>query len=268
MPELEIITRRPDGAARSVPLLFVHGAFTNAAIWDARFLPWFAANGWHAAAVSLRGHGNSAGREGLPWHSLADYVEDALAAYDSLPAAPVVIGHSMGGMVVQRVLLRRRAPGAVLMASAPPHGLLDSTLRMAWQSPDVFRTLSAVNAFGAKAADLDSMRRAMMSDRVPVEEMRAYEPLFQDESRRVLMDLMHWNPVPSLPDRSIPVLVMGAEDDRLFPPDQVRTTASFLRTEPVFVPDMAHAMMLEPGWETVARRIADWVEQTVLARAA
>lgn len=264
MPQLEILSHLPAEPAKPVPLLFVHGAFCGAWIWNEHFLPWFAERGWEAHAVSLRGHGASEGRERLHGFGIADYVEDVLAAADTCSAPPVLIGHSMGGMVVQRALIRRRMPGAVLMASAPPHGLWESTVGLAWRDPYVFQQMGMLMAFGAGAISMEAVRRAMFSDAVPLEEAKRYEPLMQEESQRILLEIGGWIPFPPLPERGIPVVVLGAEEDRLFPPDQVRATARAFRTEPVFFPAMGHGMMLEPGWEAVARHIADWVEATVL----
>ena len=266
MPQLEILSRPPAGPAKPVPLLFVHGAFCGAWIWDEHFLPWFAERGWEAHAVSLRGHGASQGRERLHGFGIADYVEDVLAAADACSAPPVLIGHSMGGMVVQRALIRRRLPGAVLMASAPPHGLLESTIRLAWSDPYVFQQMGMLMAFGSRSIDPEAVRRAMFSDRVPLEEAKRFEPMMQEESQRVALEIGGWIPFPPLPERGVPVAVLGAEEDLLVPPDQVRATARAFRTEPVFFPAMGHSMMLEPGWESVTRHIADWVETAVLKR--
>ncbi|MFC5354086.1 alpha/beta hydrolase [Azospirillum himalayense] len=267
MPKLEILSRRPAGPVKPVPLLFVHGAFCGGWIWDEHFLPWFAEQGWEAHAVSLRGHGASEGRERLNSFGIADYVDDVLSAVDACSAPPVLIGHSMGGMVVQRALIRRRFPGAVLMASAPPHGLLESSLRLAWSDPYVFQQMGMLMTF-SNGIEAEAVRRAMFSDRVPLELAKRYEPLMQEESQRVLLDIGGWIPFPLLPARGARVTVLGAEEDRLIPKDQVEATARAFRTEPVFFPEMGHSMMLEPGWEAVARYVADWVETTVLEKPA
>ncbi|NYZ12133.1 alpha/beta fold hydrolase [Azospirillum sp. RWY-5-1] len=268
MTSLEIITRRPAGPARPIPLLFVHGAYCGAAIWDMHVLPWFAARGWEAHAVSLRGHGGSDGHDCLAWHSLADYVDDVLRTMDGLDRPPVLIGHSMGGMVVQRVLLRRAAPAAVLMASAPPQGLWQSTLGLAARHPRVLAQMSVLLTLGKEHVDLEEIRPALFSDRMDPAEMERFVPLLQSESRRVLMEMLAWSPFPPLPPPSIPILVLGAEEDLLIPPEQVRMTARALSTTATLFPGMAHAMMLEPGWEDVAKTIDGWLSATLAARAA
>lgn len=269
MQTLELISRRPAAASPArPPLLFVHGAFCGAWIWDATFLGWFAERGWEAHAVSLRGHGGSDGHDALRWHGVADYVDDVVATIDGFATPPVLIGHSMGGLVVQRALLRRTAPAAVLMASTPPHGLLEASLGFAWRDPYAFHQMGMLMVCGARHVDPEGIRRAMFSDRMPPAEALRYEPLLQEESQRVLFETMGWNPFPVVYDRAIPSLVMGAEKDILIPPDQVRSTARLLGTEPVIVPDHGHAMMLEPGWEAVADRIHGWLEATLALRVA
>jgi pimeloyl-ACP methyl ester carboxylesterase len=63
--KLEIISRYPENRTRATPLLFVHGAFMGAWVWAETVLPYMAQHGYEAHAVSLRGHGQSEGRERL-----------------------------------------------------------------------------------------------------------------------------------------------------------------------------------------------------------
>ena len=122
-PRLELLTHLPPAGPHRTPLLFVHGAYSGAWCWEEHFLPYFAARGHPAYALSLRGHGASAGRESLALASISDYVEDVAHAVRRFQTPPVLVGHSMGGLVVQRYLERHDVPAAVLMASVPPTGL-------------------------------------------------------------------------------------------------------------------------------------------------
>lgn len=85
---LEVISRRPKGRARPTPLLFVHGAFGGAWVWDQHFLPWFAEHGWEAHALSLRGHGESEGHEKVRFARLRDYVADVEQVLADITPAP------------------------------------------------------------------------------------------------------------------------------------------------------------------------------------
>ncbi|MEH3142372.1 MAG: alpha/beta fold hydrolase [Mycobacterium kyogaense] len=105
------------------PLLFVHGAWHAAWCWDEHFLGWFADRGYRALALSLRGHGASGTDKPLNDCTFDDFEADVAAVAGDLGTPPVLIGHSMGGFVVQKYLETHDAPAAVLMASMPPAGL-------------------------------------------------------------------------------------------------------------------------------------------------
>src|SRR5215210_7901490 len=111
--KLEIISREPEIKRYETPLLFVHGTGHAAWSWDEYFLPYFAEKGFSSHAVSLRGHGVSEGHEKLKWTSVADYVGDVFQAASDLPKSPVVIGHSIGGLVIQKYLEKHQAPAAI-----------------------------------------------------------------------------------------------------------------------------------------------------------
>ena len=66
------------------------------------FLPYFAAAGYDSYAVSLRGQGESQRLPGMKASSLAQHVADLSSIVAALPRPAVLIGHSFGGLVVQR----------------------------------------------------------------------------------------------------------------------------------------------------------------------
>jgi non-heme chloroperoxidase len=243
-----------------MPILFVHGAYAGAWCWEEHFLPWFARRGWAVHAVSLSGHGNSPGRDDLDSLGIDHYVSDLVEAVAALPVPPILIGHSMGGMVVQKYLERAAAPAVVLMAAVPPQGLIHSALGLFFGAPQL---LVDLNRFmGGGEPSVDSMRQALFYQPITVEKMYRYWKLSQPESHRAIWDMTLFN----LPNTSRvyrpPMLVLGAQYDRLISPAQVQMTANAYGIRPEIFLDMGHAMMLERGWEKVAGRIDEWlVEQ-------
>src|SRR5947209_14946365 len=105
-PNLEVRSRLPKRANGRPPLLFVHGGYCDAWCWEPYFLPWFAAKGYAAHALSLRGHGRSAGGETLYMASLADYEADVEHAIATLGTQPILIGHSMGAAIVELIVAK------------------------------------------------------------------------------------------------------------------------------------------------------------------
>jgi pimeloyl-ACP methyl ester carboxylesterase len=257
---LEILTRRAATGGGQRPLLFIHGAYTGAWCWDDHFLAWFARHGYDAHAVSLRGHGDSPPRGPLDLAGIDDYVDDVLEAVNTLDEAPVLIGHSMGAIVAQRAARRARAEAMVLMAPVPPHGLAGSMFGLATRDPPLFLAINAMQvANGADAAGMLRIRDYLFSQTVTEADAVRHLGRMQRESSRALADLAWPQHLWIAPSIGLPTLVIGAARDAFFPRAMVEEAASFHRIQPLMFDDMAHVMMLEPGWQRVAEAIHGWL---------
>ena len=266
--DLEVLTRQPAQERRPTPLLFVHSAYSSARQWEAFFLPFFAGHGWAAHAVSLRGHGASGGRETVRSARLRDYVADVVRVIETLPAPPVLIGHSMGGMIVQKVLVERAVPGAVLMCSVPPHGLLVSTLSAMFGNPLMFWQMSALQQLGPEAATLDGARRALFLKDTPDDWIRRVLPSAEQESDAVMLDMTFRDLPPSRGRCDVPMLVLGAGRDACITRTAVTETAHAFGVTADIFEDLPHALMMVPEWERPARRILEWLEALPAERSA
>lgn len=258
LPHLEVRQRTPRDLHRPTPLLFVHGAYVGAWCWDEHFLPWFAERGYRASALSLRGHGDSSGRERLNWLSLRDYVADLEQVVATLPRPPVLIGHSMGGLVVQKYLERHQVPAVVLLAPVPPSGLMSLNWWVGLTRTELMHDLWLVQAGAAHYASFQRLRDALFSRALPDAEAKRLLAQVQGESQRALWDMNGWD-LPRLPRQLPPSLVIGAGNDALVPRFAVAETARALGCAPQWIDGMAHIMMLDPHWEQVATRIDAWL---------
>jgi pimeloyl-ACP methyl ester carboxylesterase len=257
---LEIIKRAPRGVRRGPPLLFVHGAFVGAWCWDEYFLPYFAEAGYEVHALSLRGHGKSAVERAFDLTSLDDYVADVIHAASSIDGAPVMIGHSMGAIVVQRAARQCGARGMVLVAPVPPHGLSTSMFTLALRDPPLFLAINALQlGDGADGGSLRRVRDYLFSQTTTEADARRHLVRMQRESQRALLDLAWPQHLWIQPSRGIPAMVVGAGRDAFFPAAMVEEAARFHAVTPAIFPDMAHAMMLESDWASVADAIASWL---------
>ena len=106
--------------------------------------------------------------------------------------------------------------------------------------------------------------RALFSEDTPEEVVRRYMPRFREESLLINLDLLGLDLPPSLPLLDTPVLVLGAQNDQFIYEGALHATAATYRTKAEIFPDMAHAMMLDHGWEKPAQRIAEWLEATLV----
>jgi pimeloyl-ACP methyl ester carboxylesterase len=255
---LEVIDRGSVSKSHPVPLLFVHGAWHAAWCWDEHFLSFFAGKGYRALAVSLRGHGNSPTDKPLRACSVADFVEDISVVADSLPTPPVVIGHSMGGLIVQKYLESHDSPAGVLMTSMPPQGNLGSALRWTRRHPWHFTKMAITGKALPYISTPQLARERFFSAQTPESHVVEYAARLQEDSSRVGIDCL----VLSLPRPrrvTTPLLVLGADDDGAHTRKEVVATARAYGSEAEFFPNMGHNMMLEPGWAAVAERINTWL---------
>ena len=259
---LELIERKPESPARNTPLLFVHGAWHAAWCWDEFFLRYFASQGYACYAPSLRGHGTSPGRERLRWTRLREYVDDVADTVAQLPAQPILIGHSMGGFLVQKYLEQHTAPGAVLVAPIPPTGAWRAALYILRRHPIPFVKANLSLSLAPVVATPELARDLFFSASLPNEQVKKYQQRLQDESYLAFPDLVALDLVKTRRVNRVPMLILGAEDDNVVSQRQIRRTAARYDTQAEFFPDMGHDMILDTGWQAVAERIIRWLNST------
>jgi pimeloyl-ACP methyl ester carboxylesterase len=257
---LEVLSKKPKGVSRAVPILFVHGAWHGAWCWEKNFMPYFAENGYDCYALSLRGHGGSERPKRFRFMRISDYVADVAEAVGRLPEVPIIVGHSMGGLVVQKYLEENTAPAAVLLASVPVKGVFRTTLRIAcrhfWPFLKANLTWSLYPIIGKPKL----AREAFFSEDIPPDTLNGFFGLMQDESYLAFLDMMFFK-LPNPEKISTDLLILGAEEDVIFHPDEIEATAAAYDRKSEIFKGMAHDMMLETGWQTVADRIIGWLSK-------
>ena len=260
-PRLELIHEAATGTARQAPpLLFVHGAFCAAWCWQEAFLPWFARQGYDCWALSLEGHGDSDGHQYLAAISIDDYVSNLSAAVKRIKRTPIMIGHSMGGFVLQQYLTRQRLPAAAFLASVPPTGLASSSLRLLTQAPALLLNQNRYQQGNYNPAQ-DELRDLLLSADAPANITALLVEKCQLESQRAVMDMTLVNPLGIAAIPPLPALVLGAAEDMLISPQDVVATAERLDVHAEILPHMGHMMMLDTHWERTAERLLQWLEQ-------
>ncbi len=258
--QLEVLTSS-NNKAHKTPILFVHGAWHAAWCWE-NFLPYFAQQGYMSYAVSLRGHGASAGRDKLRWHSAAhDYVADVVQVTKTLTRPPILVGHSMGGYVVQKYLETHTAAAGILLASIPVSGIFGFAIRFGLlRHPWAFIKAHFLLNPWYLVETPELMRDAFFSPHISAEEIARHFSRLQSESFCMEFETMLFN-LPR-PDKVIAkVSNVPAANDRIFSVAEEQATARAYGTEAEIFSDMAHDMMLEPNWQHVADRILSWLRE-------
>jgi pimeloyl-ACP methyl ester carboxylesterase len=258
---MEVIDKGRSSDTHPYPLLFVHGAWHGAWCWDEHFLDFFAGRGFRVLAPSLRGHGTSPLKKSLRMCSISEFLSDVDALAQKLPAPPIMVGHSMGGFIVQKYLETHDAPAAVLIASAPPRGQLRSLLRLMrlhpWRSTKFALTGRPADLYRSPAEARELFFGNQASDRLVDKTTARLQP---DSMRAIFFDMVAGDLVKTR-KISTAMLVIGGGNDHIYSPSDVRRTAEAYRTQPVLIPNMGHEIMVEPEWNLAAKAIESWLSQ-------
>jgi pimeloyl-ACP methyl ester carboxylesterase len=252
----------PSYASRP-PLLMVHGIM-GGAWYFARWLEAFAQRGYPAYAINLRGHHGSRPVEDFGRVSVMDYVDDVIDALSDLRARfpgtpPILLGHSMGSLIVQKVAESEETAALVLASVVPPRGIP----LLSW--PLVRRELKHVPAMLASRViqpSPDDMY-AVFFNRLTPEEARSFEPRWTPASGRVGLDISLGRVAVDPSRIGCPVLVVAGSDDVAIPPRIQRRVAHRYKADLRVFAGNAHFLVWEAGWDRVAGEIGAWLDHHV-----
>ncbi len=254
---LDVVVTEPTTGGDLPPLLFVHGAWHASWCWTEHFTGYFADLGYTSYALDLTGHGSSSGT--VRGARIAHYVADVRRVAVELPSEPVLVGHSMGGLVVQQYLARHRAAAGVLLAPVPTVGAIGATVRVATRHPVAFLRANLTLSLGPIVDDPDRAVSLLFGPEMDPGDALEYAGRLQDESYLAYLEMILELPRPSRVRD--PVLVLGAMEDAIFSPTEIVATGRAYGTEAILFPGMGHDMMLEPRWREVADAIAGWLSR-------
>jgi pimeloyl-ACP methyl ester carboxylesterase len=239
-------------------IIMVHGAFCGGWVFDAFRTP-FEAAGHRVLAPTLPGH--SAG-ESAAGRSIGGYAEFIANLAEDQAEPPLLLGHSMGGLVAQMAADRAASAGLVLLAPSSPWGVTGHSLE------------EGVNALGMLALGAywlgevppdPTATRAYSLDRMDrdaqVEALASLRP----ESGRALFEVFNWwlDPMMTTAVREAgggPSLTLAGGRDRINPAATVRRTAERLDGDYRRLDGMSHWLIGEPGWEGVADACLEWIK--------
>jgi pimeloyl-ACP methyl ester carboxylesterase len=240
------------------PVLFVHGYFADATVWN-EWLPFFAGRGFPAYAVHLRGRAGSGPQSGpgsdLGAASVLEFVHDAERVAKAI-GMPAVIGHSMGGLIAQKLAERGSVRAAALVTPAPPRGITVMSPKLAIKQLKYLPAIMRSRPVFPSREDL----RYLVLNRVPAAQQDAILDTFVPDSGRAGRDMSVTGfPVDAKAVR-VPMFVITADEDHFIPrPIAVRIAARYSAPIQTMI-GHGHFVIMEPGWQTVADAVARWLE--------
>ncbi|WP_417942447.1 alpha/beta hydrolase [Flavobacterium sp. RS13.1] len=251
--------------AKSKTIVLLHGMFVNNNIWS-EWETYFHEKGFNVYAPPISGHEGDPYRLRKTLHpelvetGFVDVVNKMARFMDRLPEKPLVIGHSMAGMAVQKLLDLGKVDAAVSINGAPPKNVLPpfSTIKIVWP---------AVNFFSRRKYYLgtrDWYNRAFFNTLQKSEQNKAYDLIAVPESRKIGREtLLKSFANVDFKKPHQPILFIGGGKDNIFPPDLTKKTAGKYK-DPDSIVDVkifdekSHFICGEKGWEEVADYILNW----------
>jgi hypothetical protein len=257
MATLEVLHEAPQTTPSKGSLLLIHGACMGAWAWKDNFLPWFAAHGYDTYAISLRNHAGSEKQGKLRFKSIYEYVDDLRQAIKPLEGPVYLLGHSMGGFLVQHYFSGQVDPKVkkgVLLCASPAQGNFSVLLRLLQLVPLPFLKANLLLSWTPVFKSPANARKVMFSPDYPEEKVLEVVKQMQDESFLAFLEMTALN-LPNYKKIDRPLMVIGGESDVLISAKSTRKLAALLGVEPLMVPGGSHNIMLETGWDKLAARI-------------
>ena len=228
-------------------IVFVHGMCHGAWCWEAQFVPYFEKLGYNCITFNLPGHETEGSTKRIAY-SLNDYVQALRNEVEKLDAPPIIIGHSMGGMILQHFLKTGTCKKAVFMSSVPPSGALLASLRVIFRYPGVMPYLLRRNLVGA----FKKYPQLMLNKPILI---ARYAHRMCAESFSAYMGLL----IPITHTRSVPILVIGGSKDGLITVREFENTASHYNAKLSIIEGGSHDLMLDEAYEKSALAIEKWI---------
>ena len=258
----------------SNPVLFIHGLWLHSRSWDT-WIDHFTEAGYDASAPGWPGDPETVEEARSRPEAIADHgIDDVVAHYatviKALPVKPILIGHSFGGMIAQRLLGEDLAAGAIAIDAAQIKGVLPLPLSALRATLPVFK--NPANKHRAVSLTSEQFRFAF-GNAIPEQESDALfetwaipapgKPLFEAAAA-------NFNPhSPAKVDtdnqgRGPLLLIMGGQDHTV-PEAVTKATLKQYRhseatTDILEFPDRAHSLTIDHGWRDVADACLEWLD--------
>lgn len=257
----EMMEKKGIGESSRPPLLFIHGAWHGAWCWEP-LMKYLAEKGFSSYAFDLPGHG-ARKSERVAGMGIMDYVTAVESAVAELtPAKPILIGHSMGGLIVQKYLEKKEAPAALLIAPCPGMGgSLRLLLKYACHQP----IAGLAGTFGRMTAIRgQAMCHRLFFDQISPEEIEDhFEKLCLESSKAIRQMVLPGFKLKAAKISSTPVAVAAAGKDYFFEFKILQNWAEENRYDFLPFPEAAHNLLVEPAKFDFGRTICKWLDQTI-----
>jgi non-heme chloroperoxidase len=255
------------------PVLFIHGLWIHSSAWE-QWAALYQREGYHPVVAGWPGdlptvEATRLDAQRMAGHGVADVVAHYADLIGGLPTRPIVIGHSFGGLVAQRLLDGGHASAAVAINPAPIRGVTKLPLSQIRSTLPVLR--NKANRDGVVTLTERQFRYAI-ANAIPKEEASELyrrwsipapgKPLFDVVGAK--KDAQSPTKVDVRNDRRGPLLVIGGGRDHIVAESVSRQAAElYVRSSAItdyhVFGDRGHSLIIDSRWREVADVTMDWV---------
>lgn len=248
-------------------IFMIHGMWCGGWTWE-NYIRYFEKLGYRCIAPTLRHHDakkDDKPHPDLGTTSLLDYISDLEKEITAFDAPPIIMGHSMGGLLAQLLGSKGLGNALVLLSSAPPAGVFAL-------KPTVLKSFfSSITTYGFwKKPIFPTLEEAVYSTlhQLPDEEQKEIYGKFVFESGKAGFEIGFYpfdkKGAAKVDESKVtcPVLVISGKKDRITPASVVKKVAEkYKQAEYREFEGFAHWVVGEPGWEKIAGYVAEWLEK-------
>ncbi|MEO3406792.1 alpha/beta hydrolase [Mucilaginibacter sp. CAU 1740] len=249
-------------------IVFIHGMFQNPKSWE-NWIAYFNEKGYNCIAPAWPMHVGSpadlrenppAGLGDLHLQTIVDEIERVIA---SLPEKPILIGHSVGGLIVQILVQKGLAEIGVPIDSVAPNAMLAFDWGFMKNSALIANPFKGNEPF---FMDLESFHGSFCNTMSIEETEVAFNETATHDSRNVLRDCMGEAGHIDLELPHAPLLFIGGEEDEIIPYELNEKNAKAYTDEISITdfkafPNRGHWICGQAGWEEIANYISEWLAE-------
>jgi len=249
-------------------IVLIHGLFVNNTSWAA-WKTYFEARGFNVYTPANPGHAGDPAALRNNTHpqliktGFKDVVMNIVKLVDSLPEKPIVVGHSLAGLVVQKLIEMDKAIAGISIDGAPPKNVLAplATIKV---------VLPVVNFFKGNSPFLGSRdwyHHAFFNNYSRQESDKLFDAIAVPESRKIARDTLLTSFAKiDFKKAHNPLLFIGGTKDNIFASSFTKRIAGSYKDKSSITDFKAfegrsHFICGEEGWQEVADHIINWISK-------
>lgn len=251
-------------------IVFITGAFVSHSCWD-EWIIFFESKGYKAVAPPwlyknesaevLRSRHPDEKVASIRLQSLIDYYTEII---QKLPEKPILIGHSLGGLLTQLLLQKDLAVAGIAIHSVAPQGLITfkySFYKGTWGVLGFFTSLKKTYLMPFK-----QWQYAFTNGMLFEEQKESYEKLIIPESKLVLRDGLTKIAKVDFKREHVPLLIIAGSEDHIVPSSlNYSNFKKYKNIKSITVykefRGRNHFVLGQPNWKEVATFASDWLEK-------